>query len=55
VVGMPQKTSPNSSPYSKNVTIRTLPDRTGYDSAWESAFKRTFGEKANITLLYASD
>jgi hypothetical protein len=36
----------------KTVTIKRPANSTGYDAAWQAAFKRMFGYSATITLRF---
>jgi hypothetical protein len=42
----------SSNTYSKTVTIKTPADSTGYDTTWETNFKKAFGGNATITLKF---
>jgi transaldolase len=38
--------------YTKTVTIKRPATNTGYDAAWETAFKGAFGTSVNVTLVF---
>jgi hypothetical protein len=38
--------------YAKTVTISRPANNTGYDAAWQAAFKKCFGPRSSITLVF---
>jgi hypothetical protein len=50
---MPGSSTSSDDTYSKTVTIRTPPGRTGYNSSWQSDFKsKPFGNNVTVTLIF---